>query len=259
MTSTHETIYAQLEKYSRFLTVSIGTNRLAREIGCSSTTVQTNLHRMAAEGWIEFIHAPTPERAGIYRLIPPESRRQRCARRLEDLVTKVWPLTILEQLVDLWGEGHSAAEIGRRLGQTKNAIIGRAHRLVDHGIIEPRASPIIRDGSPRPVKARPAPTLPPLSSGIVVPTAQPRLAPTFRPGFNFVRAIEQPRFEPIARQVEAPCVIEIKPMTAKCLFPLWGDGPPTHKFCNAASPLGSSWCDHHHKIVFIRSRGYAAC
>ena len=37
----------------------------------------------------------------------------------------------------LWDAGHSAAEIGRRMRLTKNAIIGRAHRL--H--LAPRPSP----------------------------------------------------------------------------------------------------------------------
>ncbi len=33
------------------------------------------------------------------------------------------------QLVALWAEGHSAATIGRMLGATKHAVIGKAHRL----------------------------------------------------------------------------------------------------------------------------------
>ncbi len=30
-------------------------------------------------------------------------------------------------IVTLWDEGHSTAEIGRRMGVTKNAIVGKAH------------------------------------------------------------------------------------------------------------------------------------
>ena len=33
------------------------------------------------------------------------------------------------RLRELWDEGHPAAEIGRRLGITKNAVIGKAWRL----------------------------------------------------------------------------------------------------------------------------------
>ena len=34
-----------------------------------------------------------------------------------------------DELLGLWDEGHSTSEIGRRMGITKNAVIGRAHRL----------------------------------------------------------------------------------------------------------------------------------
>jgi hypothetical protein len=40
------------------------------------------------------------------------------------------------QLRQYWDAGHSTAEIGRRMGVTKNSIIGRAHRL----LLPPRAA-----------------------------------------------------------------------------------------------------------------------
>lgn len=40
-----------------------------------------------------------------------------------------WDTTTDARLRKLWTEGHSTAEIGRRMGCTKNAVIGRAHRL----------------------------------------------------------------------------------------------------------------------------------
>jgi GcrA cell cycle regulator len=42
-----------------------------------------------------------------------------------------WTDHTIERLRTLWGEGHSTAEIGRRLGHSKNAIIGKARR---HGL-----------------------------------------------------------------------------------------------------------------------------
>ena len=56
----------------------------------------------------------------------------------------VWTQERVEQLGALWSEGLSTAEIGRRLGLTKNAVVGKAHRLC----LPPR---------PSPVKFRPAP------------------------------------------------------------------------------------------------------
>ena len=51
----------------------------------------------------------------------------------------------------LWDEGHSTAEIGWRMGLSKNAVVGKAHRLN----LRARPSPICAcrhgEGSPRPV------------------------------------------------------------------------------------------------------------
>lgn len=40
-----------------------------------------------------------------------------------------WTEEKIAELTRLWGEGHSTAEIGRRMGCTKNVIVGKAHRL----------------------------------------------------------------------------------------------------------------------------------
>src|SRR5260370_17736674 len=50
----------------------------------------------------------------------------------------VWTQHLIDELGRLWKEGHSTAEIGRRLGLTKNAVVGKAHRLS----LEPRPSPL---------------------------------------------------------------------------------------------------------------------
>src|SRR3954451_16356577 len=77
-----------------------------------------------------------------------------------------WTEETITRLRGLWSEGHSTAEIGRRLGISKNAVVGKAHRLD----LPARPSPIRRDGSGaakarRPTRRRAAgPTLPPLSS-----------------------------------------------------------------------------------------------
>jgi GcrA cell cycle regulator len=40
-----------------------------------------------------------------------------------------WTPEVVLPLRQLWDEGHSTAEIGRRLGVSKNAVVGTAHRL----------------------------------------------------------------------------------------------------------------------------------
>ena len=57
-----------------------------------------------------------------------------------------WTDNTVARLRQLWAEGHSTAEIGRRLGVSKNAVIGKAHRLDLSG----RQSPIKPTGLGRP-------------------------------------------------------------------------------------------------------------
>ena len=58
----------------------------------------------------------------------------------------VWTQDRIDSLGQLWTEGLSTAEIGRRLGVSKNAVVGKAHRLS----LTPRPSPVkIVPGQPR--------------------------------------------------------------------------------------------------------------
>ncbi len=40
-----------------------------------------------------------------------------------------WTPERIEQLTQLWDEGVTTAEIGRRIGVSKNAVIGKVHRI----------------------------------------------------------------------------------------------------------------------------------
>lgn len=59
----------------------------------------------------------------------------------------VWTVERVAELGRLWQEGLSTSEIGRRLGLTKNAVVGKAHRLA----LQPRPSPLKSLPMPRPI------------------------------------------------------------------------------------------------------------
>ncbi|SIS41243.1 GcrA cell cycle regulator [Insolitispirillum peregrinum] len=63
----------------------------------------------------------------------------------------VWTDERIEQLKELWAEGLTTGEIGKRLGVSKNAVVGKAHRLGLKG----RPSPIKRTKAPRQTPAAP--------------------------------------------------------------------------------------------------------
>lgn len=62
-----------------------------------------------------------------------------------------WTDDRTEKLKTLWNEGPSATEIGKKLGCTRNAVIGKAHRLN-----LPERKPSIHRPQPHP-PPRPAP------------------------------------------------------------------------------------------------------
>lgn len=90
--------------------------------------------------------------------------------------TPGWPEDTKLRLRVLWAEGHSTAEIGRRLGVTKHAAISMAHRMD----LAARPSPIVRDGQAQASTKRmphPRATLAPLESTLASqPTAKQPLA-----------------------------------------------------------------------------------
>ncbi|CAG4922536.1 unnamed protein product [Acidocella sp. C78] len=61
-----------------------------------------------------------------------------------------WTDEIVSRLRQLWDEGLSTAEIGRRLNISKNSVVGKAHRLD----LPARPSPIRRDPSGRRPRGR---------------------------------------------------------------------------------------------------------
>ena len=68
----------------------------------------------------------------------------------------IWTQDLVTQLSALWKQGLSTAEIGRRLNISKNAVVGKAHRLM----LDPRPSPLKRPpGSQRRARRLRRPTL----------------------------------------------------------------------------------------------------
>lgn len=57
-----------------------------------------------------------------------------------DVPNMVWTEERIEQLKELWAEGLTTGEIGKRLEVSKNAVVGKAHRLG----LKSRPSPIKR-------------------------------------------------------------------------------------------------------------------
>ena len=139
-----------------------------------------------------------------------------------------WTEEAIAKLRTLWAEGLSTAEIGRRLNISKNAVVGKAHRLN----LPPRPSPIRRTegqtaARPSGPKRTQGPTLPPLSASIGAP--MPAL-----------RAIM-----PAAKSA---------PRATPCCWPIGEPGTPSFHFCNAAAAAGKPYCEEHAAVAYVRLR-----
>ncbi|MBM3554435.1 MAG: global cell cycle regulator GcrA-like protein [Alphaproteobacteria bacterium] len=99
----------------------------------------------------------------------------------------IWTDEKVGQLTKLWDEGLSTAAIGERLGITKNAVVGKAHRLG----LPPRLSPVkrrmeMRAAPPPPqLVLAPPPPRPMVPGSYKGPTCQWPLGHPREAGFRF--------------------------------------------------------------------------
>ena len=169
-----------------------------------------------------------------------------------------WADETIIRLRELWDEGHSTAEIGRRLGVSKNAVVGKAHRLD----LPARPSPIRREGERPPQRRSPprpicGPTLPPLSStamGNVALAGQPlthaHLAAPLPP---------RPQMAPAPRPVPPPPRVVTPPprpygRVITCCWPIGEPGTRSFRFCDAESEPGKPYCSDHVKLAYVKVR-----
>jgi GcrA cell cycle regulator len=139
-----------------------------------------------------------------------------------------WTDETIAKLRALWDEGLSTAEIGRRLNISKNAVVGKAHRLN----LPARPSPIRRtegEAAPKPVppKRTQGPTLPPLAASIATPVA------------------------PVRTLMAAPKPVQ---RATPCCWPIGEPGKPSFHFCTAAATPGKPYCEEHAAIAYVRVR-----
>ncbi len=161
------------------------------------------------------------------------------------LVTGVrmdWNEEAIARLRSMWAEGLTTAEIGRRLGVTKNAVVGKSHRL----LLPPRPSPIRRlpaGQAPRlQLRRTVGPTLPPLqnTTRTLAPVAVAAVPAAAVPA---VRA-------PALRAVPAMAGGRI----TTCCWPLGDPGTPSFRFCDDTAQANKPYCRAHAALAYVKVR-----
>jgi GcrA cell cycle regulator len=160
----------------------------------------------------------------------------------------VWNEETVAQLRSLWLEGHSTAEIGRRLAVTKNAVVGKAHRMN----LLARPSPIRREQAegdrprPRPPRHVVGSTLPPLPA---VGEAPARPTPPTVPA-----RVERPAPAPAATPPRLAPVPPSQIRTVACCWPIGDPGTKSFRFCDAPAVPGKPYCAEHAALAYVKVR-----
>jgi GcrA cell cycle regulator len=154
-----------------------------------------------------------------------------------------WTDERVELLKKLWSDGLSASQIAAEIGGvTRNAVIGKVHRLGLSGRGKAKAA-----APQRPRKATRAPSAP-------TPIAQPTPAHS-----NVVLApIPAPRVEPepdltLSDDVVVPMSERVTIMDLResmCRWPMGDPTKPEFRFCGARSVTGLPYCNHHARIAY---------
>ncbi len=170
-----------------------------------------------------------------------------------------WNDEVIARLRALWDEGHSTAEIGRRLGVSKNAIVGKAHRLS----LPPRPSPIKRSAgeTTRPASTRRAvgSTLPPLPAHDAAPhrkAVAATLPPTSSPATSRPAVASAPARMPeaAAPPVAMRALPQRSPRLICCCWPIGEPGTPSFHFCDTDALAGKPYCSEHAKLAYVKVR-----
>lgn len=194
-----------------------------------------------------------------------------------------WTDDRVETLKRMWGEGQSASQIAKELGGvTRNAVIGKVHRLGLSNRVEgeeaaavapvapaPEPAPAAAAGAAAPATDRPARAAkaepPPAASEPEAATAEPEPAPqpVFTPRRPIVPAGQPLPPQPSANEISPEALASVREVEKRarkltlmeltertCKWPI-GD-PATDKFwfCGLPAQAGKPYCEAHVGVAF---------
>ena len=166
-----------------------------------------------------------------------------------------WNAETIACLRVLWAEGHSTAEIGRRMGLTKNSIVGKAHRLQ----LPPRPSPIRygQAGKPEAVpKLGPQGDQPLLSSAPSDAVCGEQIVQKLKAAAKSSkrkkgRSLSSPKSSSPVSSGQLDGYVR-GPVPKSCCWPLGEPGQRDFHFCGASATPGKPYCSEHAKIAYVK-------
>lgn len=157
-----------------------------------------------------------------------------------------WTEQKIQMLKDMWGHGYSASEIAKRLGGlTRNAVIGKAHRLK----LSSRPSPIKHNeegmiSASDPSLANVLPSMKSTRKRVML-----RPLPVV-PVPSTVKASVRESFPVIEKTKRTEGIAVTKAGERHCRWPVGDPRSPDFRFCGCSAYEGLPYCIDHARVAY---------
>ncbi len=160
------------------------------------------------------------------------------------MMDNTWTEERVELLKKLWADGLSASQIAGEIGGvTRNAVIGKVHRLGLSGRAKaPAAASAVRQAAPRKTA----------SSGgghrtvaRTPPSTPPRPVVEFPVEAEISDAVSEDVLVPFSERVT---IMELK--EGMCRWPMGDPTKAEFRFCGGKCAIGTPYCTHHARIAY---------
>lgn len=163
-----------------------------------------------------------------------------------------WTDEMVDQLRAMWVEGLTTGEIGKRLGVSKNSIVGKVHRLGLSGrpspikkkedtntaapAVEPQAKPVKEKNTPKePKAAKPKPEKAAVAEEVSVEKMPEKNACVSKPHSHNGKTM----------------LTDLDNHT--CRWPLGDPKDENFHFCGKKVRIGQTYCDEHANIAYVKA------
>lgn len=159
-----------------------------------------------------------------------------------------WTNERVELLKKLWAEGHSASQIAGELGGvTRNAVIGKVHRL---GLSGRAKAPTSASKPRRSRAAGSSSNSSPSRSSATQPQTRGATALKFEATPAPAAEVEK-ELEPVAELVPLSERTSILSLTERtCKWPIGDPGSEDFYFCGRPTQAGAPYCSYHCRIAY---------
>jgi len=142
-----------------------------------------------------------------------------------------WTAERIEELVSLWDAGHSASIIGKKLGISKNAVVGKAHRLK----LPARPSPIRKSTNTAPRRRAAIFAKPLMEAAAPLPLTEAEIP---------AQTMTHAELRPTARTKAAGGGQQ------SCAWPIGDPAKPDFHFCGRPSKEDGPYCEFHARRAY---------